>query len=339
MVKIGKYNIENFGKPFVIADIAANHMGDLELAKKMIDKVIESGCDCVKFQSWTKNSLFSKMIYESNKDLEDQIDKFSFNLEEFKILKKYCDEKGIMFSTSVFSKEEADLFVDELNMPFIKVASMDVTNLPFLEYLAKKGKPIILSVGLASMAEIDEAVQLIKKHNVDLILLYCVALYPPKDEQVHLNNITLLQEVFDLPVGYSDHTIGTAISLASVAKGSCVVEKHFALDNTTSDIWDKDFSADFEQMKIIVDGSKQIASALGKKQIYLDEANINQRNGMRRSIVYTNNLKANHVVTEEDLDLKRPGTGIQPKHLGLVVGRKLSKDVAEDTLVSWDAFV
>ena len=335
-VCLGKKVIQNFSEPFVIADIASNHKGDLNLAKQLIDKAVECGCDSVKFQAWSKKSLFSREIYKNNPELEKAIDDYALSLEQFAELKKHADKKGIMISASVFCKEEADFLVDRMDVPYLKVASMDINNLPLLEYIAKKGKTVILSTGMASLAEIDEAVSLIKKYNDNLILLHCVALYPAKAEQSNLNNLGLLRQNFDLPVGYSDHTLGVVVPLAAVAKGACLIEKHFALDNQDEKIWDKDFSANTVEMKQMVEESKKIVKALGSVQITLDEESLNQRKKMRRSIVAGKNLAAGSILTLGDLEFKRPGTGIEPKYASLLVGRKLKRSLEGDELVLFE---
>lgn len=338
-VTIGGKEIQNYGEPFIIADIASNHKGDINLAKILIDKAVECGCDSIKFQSWSKKSLYSKQIYEEKPEFEQEIDKFALAPNEFAELKNYADEKGIMISSTPSCKEDVDFLSDEMNVSYIKVASMDIINLPLLEHIAKKGKPIILSTGMADLAEIDVAVRLILKYHPNLILLHCMGLYPQKDEQSNLNNISMLMDNFDVPIGYSDHSLGIAIPLASVVKGVCLIEKHLSLDNKDKEIWDKNFSCNPAELKALVKGSKRIVKALGNYQITLDGDSLKQREVMRRSIVINKDLPVGHVLTYEDITFKRPGIGIEPKYLKFVMGRALKKDLHADNLVSMEDLV
>ncbi len=340
--------ISDYGKPFIIAEIGMNHNGDVELAKKMIDAAVEAGADCAKFQSWTKSSLFSKNVYQGNVALEKDIDVYSFGmmdtLQAYRELKAYCDRRGIIFGTSVFNEAEADFFIDELDMDFIKVASMDVNNLPFLEYLAKKGKPLVLSTGLSTLPEIAEAVHTIAKHTRKLIILHCLSVYPDAkqglgagsggelDAGINLNNIEMLRATFGFPVGFSDNAPGTYIPLAAVTKGACVIEKHFTIDKNMAG-WDHAISADVSDMKVIVEGSRTIKNALGSSQRILSSKEWNMRSVFRRSIVFSKDFPAGHVLSRADLEFKRPGTGLEPKQWSFVAGRALKRSVKADELV------
>ena len=352
--------IKDFSKPFIIAEIGSNHNGDLEEAKKIIDAAVEAGADCAKFQSWTKSSLFSRRVYENNPTLEKDIDLYSFGLidrlKAYRDLKAYCDKKRIVFSTSVFNEAEADFFADELDMKFIKIASMDLNNLPFLEYLAKKGKPLLLSTGLSTLPEIADAVHTILKHNQKLILLHCLSVYPEStqglgssitgtsddDQQrgagINLNNIDMLRVTFGLPVGFSDNAGGIYVPLAAAAKGACVIEKHFTLDKNMPG-WDHAISADQNDLKLIVEGAAAINASLGNYQRVLSYKEMNMRSVFRRSLVAARDLSANHIVQREDLEFKRPGTGIEPKEMKFVVGRALKRPLQKDDLVRFEYLV
>ncbi len=335
MVIIAGREIKNFSEPFIIAEVGSNHKGDLALAKHLIDKAAQCGADSVKFQVWSKKSLFSKVVFANRPELEEQIERYSLSLPDFKELKEYGDARGIMISASAFCKEEVDFLVREVNVAYLKVASMDVTHLPFLEYVAQQGKPIVMSTGLASIAEIDEAVTVIHRYNRNLILLHCTSLYPQQDEQSHLNNLPFLQETFNVPVGYSDHSLGITIPLGAVVKGACLLEKHFALNNQDEKIWDQNFSASPEELKNLVVESKRLVRALGNIRITLDAAKLKQREVMRRSIVTSRHLPQGHILTIEDLLFKRPGTGLEPKQVAIVIGKQLKRDLAPDTLLTW----
>ena len=200
-------------------------------------------------------------------------------------MKAYADELEIDCTSTPFSPKEADFLVDKLNTPFIKVASMDLNNYPFLEYLAKKGLPMVISTGLSELYEIDKAVRVIEEAgNTQIIILHCVAIYPPQDKQVNLNNILTLQRQYpEYPIGFSDHTLGISIPLASVALGVCLIEKHFTLDKNMEG-WDHKVSANFEEMAAIAHESKRIAEAMGSFRINCVEDE-ERRLSFRRSIV------------------------------------------------------
>ena len=339
-----KKEVFNYCEPYVIAELGSNHNGDMELAKKLIVAAKEAGADCVKFQSWSKDTIFSREKYEENyfltddyrnrtdTNLEKIVEEYSISEEELLQMKKFCEEVGIDFASTPFSKKEVDFLVDVLEAPFIKVASMDLNNYPFLEYIAKKNKPIILSTGLSELYEIDKAIRTIEDAgNNQIVILHCVSKYPPKDEEVNLNNIKTLQTIYPYPVGFSDHTLGYEISLASITFGACVIEKHFTLDKSLPG-WDHKVSATPDEMKIIVEGSKRIQKALGSYRITAVE-DLERRVEFRRSIVITRNMKKGEVITEKDIDFKRPARGLSPEMAKFVVGRKINKDVKYDHIL------
>lgn len=346
MIRFGNKEIKNFGEPYIIAEIGANHNGDVELAKKMIDVAKEKGADCVKFQSWSKSSVFSKKKYEDNfflgddyrdredYDLEAIVDEYSLSKEEQKILKKYCDEVNIGFASTPFSKGEVNFLVDELNVDFIKVASMDLNNYPFLEYIAKRDKPIVLSTGLSKLSEIDKAVDtILKQGNKKLILLHCVSEYPVKYDDINLNNIDMLRNLYNRPVGFSDHSLGFSVALLSIAKGVCIIEKHFTLDKNMEG-WDHKVSVNPEELEVITKESKKIYKSLGSYQRIVNESKERIKE-FRRSIVLTRNMKKGETLKLRDLDYKRPGIGIKPEEVKYVVGRELKVDKRYDELLQW----
>lgn len=339
-------DIKEFGRPYIIAEIGSNHNGDMELAKKMIDKAKECGADCVKFQSWTKDTIFSKKTYEDNyflKDdyrnrtdytLEEIVDKYHINDQQHRELKEYCDEIGIEFNSTPFSKHEVDLLVDELKVPFIKIASMDLNNIPFLKYVAQKKKPVVISTGLCNLSDVNDAIECLKNNGCeDIILLHCVSIYPPSDEQVNLNNIDMLRSTFNLPIGYSDHTLGTVAPVMSIAKGVCIIEKHFTLDKNMVG-WDHKISADPKELRVICDAAKIGYKMLGTytKVVHEDEE---RRNAFQRSIVAARPIQAGQVITEEDIDYKRPGTGIPPKYYEFLLGKTAKRDISYDEIINY----
>ena len=343
--------INNFGKVYVIAELGANHNGDMELARKLIIEAKESGADCVKFQSWTKDSVFARKKYEDNyfiaddyRDrtdytLEEIVEEYSISESELLDMKKFADQVGIDCSSTPFSKAEVDFLVEKLESPFIKVASMDLNNYPFLTYIANKGLPIIISTGLSELHEIDKAVRTIEEAgNTQICILHCVSTYPPMDSEVNLNNMKTLMDIYpDYCVGFSDHTIGIEIPLASVALGACVIEKHFTLDKNMEG-WDHKVSATKDELKAIVNGASRINQALGSYRIQATESD-EKKAEFRRSIVLSRDMAVGEVIQASDLDYKRPGTGLKPEMTDFVVGMAVNKDLPFDHILSKDDLV
>lgn len=341
-----QFKLGNYKTPYIIAELGANHNGDMELAKRLIIEAKNAGAHCVKFQSWTKDSVFARKKYEDNFFLADDYrDRTDFNLEsivdaysisesELLDMKKFCQEVGIDCTSTPFSKAEADFLVDALETPFIKVASMDLNNFPFLEYLAKKGKPMVISTGFSELHDIDRAVKVIEgTGNFDICILHCVSNYPPKDEEVNLNNIkTLMQCYPNYPIGFSDHTLGTEIPLASVALGVCLIEKHFTLDKKMEG-WDHKVSATSDELKHLVISSERIVKAMGSYRISAPESD-EKKAEFRRSIVLTVEVKKGHKFTMADFDFKRPGVGLKPEAIGFLVGRTANKDLKFDHILT-----
>lgn len=337
--------IFNYKKPYIIAELGSNHNGDMDIAREMIVQAKEAGADCVKFQSWSKDSIFARKKYEDNffiaddyrdRDdytLEEIVETYSISESELLEMKLFSDEVGIDCTSTPFSKKEADFLVDEMNTPFIKVASMDLNNYPFLEYLAKKGKPIVISTGLSELYEIDRAVKTIENAgNSQIIILHCVSTYPPSDRDVNLNNIKTLMSAYpEYPVGFSDHTIGVAIPLAAVALGACLIEKHFTLDKNMEG-WDHKVSATKDEMYEIVEGSKRVSNALGSHRVTANESEEKKRE-FRRSIVLTGDLEKGAIIQEKDIDYKRPGGGFKPEMTSFLIGRKVSKALKVDHIL------
>mgnify|MGYP001083126664 CR=1 FL=1 len=341
-------NILN-SRPYVIAEIGSNHNGNMEIAYQMIEQAKAAGADCVKFQSWNKNTIFSKKTYQDNYFLNDDyrnrtdytleeiVDEYSISFEQHYLLRNYCQKVGIEFNSTPFSLKEVDLLSDDLDVPFIKIASMDLNNTPFLKYVARKGKPVILSTGLGSLADVDEAVRCLENNGCsEIVLLHCVSVYPPQDEQVNLNNIDMFREAFDYPVGYSDHTLGTIAPVMAIAKKACVIEKHFTLDKNMSG-WDHKVSADSNDLKVIVEAAMRGGTMLGSKRKCVVESK-ERRDAFQRSIVAAKNISKGQIIEDSDIDYKRPGTGIQPKYSDFIIGKTAKRDIAYDEIIRMEDF-
>jgi N-acetylneuraminate synthase len=349
-IKLGTKIVQDYSKPYIIAEIGANHNGDMLLAKQMIKSAKECGVDAVKFQSWTPSSLIANAEYDRNQSYDDgdggkkhfgslkeMVEKYYLREEQHFELKQYCDDLGVAFCSTPFSNNEVDL-LEKCDMPFYKVASMDINNFQLLSRIAEKGKPMILSTGMSTIGEIDNALNLLSKNNVkEIALLHCISIYPPLYEDIHLNNISMLRKTFGLPVGFSDHSIGYAIPLASVALGACIIEKHFTLDKDMPG-WDHKISANPEEMKIICEESDNIVKSLGSFTRIVSEAEEGKKVKFRRSAVAKFDFKAGHVIKVTDIDYKRPGDGIQPEELKYMVGRVVKNDIEKDSLLKWEDF-
>ena len=348
MLNIGGRVIGPNMPPYTIAEIGSNHNGDMELCRRIIDAAVECGADAVKFQSWSKKSLVSKAEfaryteYSDKKrhfgSLEAMVEKYQLTRDQHQEIAVYCRDKGIPFLSSAFSPEEIDL-LESLGVLAHKIASMDINHHTLLEYAAGTGKPIILSTGMSTLSEIGTAVDVLKSGGAKHIaLLHCVSVYPPKYEDINLRNISMLQQAFDVPVGFSDHTIGTAIPLAAIALGACLIEKHFTIHKELEG-WDHWISADPEELRTIVKEGLAIFTSLGSSVRRVNRAEMDKRKVFRRCLIAKKNLLKGDTLKEDDVDFKRPGTGIHPDELRYVVGRILARDVPEESELQWSDFV
>ncbi len=332
--------IDNYRAPYFIAELNTSHFGDMDIAKQMIDKALEVGCHCVKFQSWTTDTLYSDAYYRENPIAKRMVKKFSFDSSSLKELAEYTRSVGIDFSSTPYSIEEAKFLAEECDAPFVKIASMELNNLPYLEYLAQLDIPLILSTGMGTTEEIQKAVEVIQSHNNSkLIILHCTSLYPAEPEYIRLLNIQGLRKQFpNVPIGYSDHTIGASIPAAAIALGACVIEKHFTLDSSRVGM-DNQMATQPEDMQKMIEACNSVHAALGGEERVLSEEEANQALKMRRSLIVRRSLKKGHVLTEDDIDAKRPANGIPPNQMSGVIGKSLNRDYDEEELIMRDDLV
>jgi sialic acid synthase SpsE len=334
--------------PYIIAEIGANHNGDLDLACRMIDAAKAAGADAAKFQSWDKG-IFSKKVYEDNYFLTDDyrnrtdhtlesiVEEFAVTKDDLAVLSKHCAKVEIDFASTPFEPEQVDALVD-LGAPFVKIASMDVNNDRILRRAAESGLPVVMSVGMASLGEIDVAVSTLEEAGaVQVVLLHCTALYPTPEEEVNLLAMDTLRQFGHL-VGFSDHTLGPDISLAAVARGAVVIEKHFTLDKSMFG-WDHKMSMDPEEMTILCRGSRRIHAALGRPRRIVGKKEMGQRQAFRRSIVASRDIKQGETLTEDAITYRRPGTGLDPTLATYVVGMKAGRDIAYDTMIGFEDLI
>lgn len=330
--------------PYIIAEIGSNHNGDMDLCRTMIDSAKSSGAHAVKFQSWSKSSLVSKGEYARNTSyadkarhfgsLEEMVEKYQLTPEQHREIAEYCRERGITFLSSCFSPEEVDL-LDELKVPAFKIASMDINNLALLRYVAARKRGVILSTGMSTLGEIEQAIQALRDAGSGPIaLLHCISIYPPAMETIHLRNMATLQTAFDVPVGFSDHSIGTAIPLAAIALGACIVEKHFTLDKGLPG-WDHAISADPCELSTITGEGHNIFLALGDTVRSVTVAELEKRMKFRRRAIVSRPVKAGDVIQSDDVTFLRPGNGISPDQIAYIVGRKAKCDLDADHELEW----
>lgn len=326
-------------EPYFIAELNTSHFGDVSKAKQMIDMVKECGGDCVKFQSWSEDTLYSNDYYKENPIAKRFVKKFSLNEIQLKELAEYSKSIGIDFASTPYSTEEVDFLLNECNVPFIKVASMDINNYPYLRYLAKSKSAIILSTGMADMDEIVKAIEVLESAGAkNVCILHCVSIYPVDPEHVNLNNIKTLKDTFvRQPIGYSDHTLGTEVGSASVALGACVIEKHVTLDKTIIGM-DNQMAIERDELRQMVNSTKNVFKSLGNPKREVSDAELAQRKKMRRSLVPKTDLQIGDTITESNLGAKRPGTGICVSEWDNYIGKKVNKNLKMDSLLSVNDF-
>jgi sialic acid synthase SpsE len=345
-IRIGGEEIGDNNPTYVVAEAGVNHNGSLSRAKRLIKEAAKAGADAIKFQTYKAEKLVTKTAPRfwdwEGEDVPDgtQYDSYSKldTLPEsaYPEMVKECRKNKIEFLSTPFDSGSAD-FLDNLGMPAFKMASADLTNLPFLEYIAEKGKPMIVSTGLATLGEIEDAVRVINNTgNKQIILLHCILSYPTKPEDANLRMIQTLQNVFsDIPIGISDHSIGITIPTAAVTLGARLVEKHYTIDKKlllSADHW---FSVDPSELAQMVENIRTVEKALGsrwKRPLKSEELALKYA---RRSIVAAKDIKRGEKITEEMLDIKRPGTGITPNFYNIIVGRTARRDIKADTLIQW----
>jgi N-acetylneuraminate synthase len=353
MIKIGDKILGEH--PYTIAEAGVNHEGSLERAKDLIIKASLAGASAIKFQTYTADELVCKKTpkfweHDGDKD-KDQHDAYTALGNEprwwYPELMKCCEENNIEFLTTCFSIETADYF-NELGMKAFKVASSDMSTLPYLEHIAKYGKPILLSTGAATMEEIHEAVDTIRGvGNNQIVLLHCTLCYPTmyKDHDIHyedanLNLIATLKKEFpDLVIGISDHTQTPFSSVIAYALGADVIEKHYTVDKTLLKSADHWFSVDPQELKMIVDGCKYVEILRGESEKKVFDCEKETRLYDKRSIVSKVEIKKGEIITEEMITYKRPGTGLYPKFKNLVVGQKALRDIESDRPITHLDFV
>jgi N,N'-diacetyllegionaminate synthase len=329
---------------FIIAEAGVNHNGSKELAKELIDAAVYAGANAVKFQTFCADKLVvpsaPKAGYQRDSSVPDEsqmemLRKLELPADAWKELREYASKKQIIFLSTPFDENSARLLFD-LEVPAFKVSSGDVTNLPFLRYIAQFGIPVILSTGMSTMDEVGQAVSEIRfAGNRQIILLHCVSNYPARPEDVNLKAMTIMADKFGFPVGFSDHTTGNEVAIASVALGACVVEKHMTLNRNLPGP-DHKASQTPDEFAALVRSIRVVESALGDGRKKPSESEKDIAFVVRRSLVAVRNIPAGEQLKVADVEIKRPGTGLPPSALVKIVGKRVVIPIPAGTLLRMD---
>lgn len=327
---------------FIIAEAGVNHGGDIAIAKKLIDIASNAGADAVKFQAFKSENLILKNVQkapyqknttEATESQMDMLKKLEVTKEQNLELKRYCEEKNIIFLTTPFDEESLDE-IDELNLPAYKIASTDTTNLPFLKKVAKKGKPIFLSTGMTYLSEVQMALETIYEYNKDVVLLQCTANYPIRDDEANLAVIDTFKKHFDILVGYSDHTVGVGAAAFAIPMGAKVVEKHFTLDKSLEGP-DHKASLSPDELKEFVLMVRKVDDFMGSNIKKPNLSELKTRNSLQKCLVANCDIVENEVFTEDNIIGKRTGgIGISPIYYQEIIGLKANKTYKKDEIIS-----
>ncbi|MCG6144968.1 pseudaminic acid synthase [Leptospira bandrabouensis] len=347
MIKIGNINISKNNKPFIIAEMSGNHNHSLERAFEIVDAAAESGAHALKLQTYTADTITidkedGEFFISDPKSLWKGETLYNLYKQAYtpwewhKPIMDRCKEKGILCFSSPFDFSAVD-FLEELNMPAYKIASFENVDLSLIKKVAKTGKPIIVSTGMATVQEIAEAVDAIRSTgNEQIILLKCTSTYPSTPENTNIITIPHLRDLFQCEVGLSDHTMGIGVSVASVALGAVVIEKHFTLNREDGGV-DSTFSMEPKEMKALVIETERAWQALGKIN-YGPTEKEKASLVFRRSLYVVEDIKAGDMITEKNVRSIRPGYGLPPKFFDLVMGKRVNQDVKRGTGLSWEMF-
>lgn len=328
-------------KVLVIAEAGVNHNGSIETAKQLARTAKECGADIVKFQTAKLDSLVSKYAGMAQYQKEnigkeasqkEMLKKLLLPYPEFEILADYCREIGIQFLSTPFDLESIS-FLEHLGLDMWKIPSGEVTNLPYLIKIARTGKPVILSTGMCRMSEVEKAVEILREYGTtNLSVLHCTTEYPAPYEDANLSAIKALRERLHVPVGYSDHTAGTEASIAAVALGAVIIEKHFTISRQMEGP-DHKASLEPEELKKLISGIRNIETALGNGNKIPSKSERKNINVARKSIVAKQKIKKGEILTEENITTKRPGNGISPMRWFEILGTPAVRDFEEDELL------
>ncbi len=328
---------------FIIAEAGINHNGSLAIAKKMIDVAKKAGVDAIKFQTFKAKELVNneKETYEyetqGKKVKESQLKMFErceLQEKDWKIISLYCKKKGIIFFSTPQNVSDLKILL-RVGVPAIKVGSDDLVNLPLQEAYAKEGLPMIISTGMAYLSEVDETVRAIQKYNTQLAILHCISTYPASFNELNLRRIETLQQAFPrCVIGFSDHSWGIIAACTAVVLGAHIIEKHFTLDRNMYGP-DQRFSADPKELEELVKAIRNVELSLGSSEVKPVQSEMLSRKLFQRSIVASQVIAKGERFTNENLSVKRPGTGLRAQFMGFIVGREAKKHIAKGDLITF----
>jgi len=332
---------------FIIAEVSANHGHSLEKAVTLIKEAKKAGADAVKFQTYTADSLtidvknkhfMIKHPRWGGQSLHELYKKAYTPWKWFKKLKKTADKLGIIFLSTAYDKTSVD-FLEEIGVPFHKIASFELVDLPLIEYISRTKKLLMMSTGMAKITEIKDAIKTAKKQGAkDIVLLKCVSSYPAKPDEMNLRTITHMEKSFNCPVGLSDHTLGMGVPIAAVGLGAKVIEKHFTLSRKIKTP-DSFFSIEPQELKSLVENVRIAEKALSNKIHYGLTKGESKNLIFRRSLFVVKDIKKGESFTEENVRSIRPSNGLKPKYLKKIIGKKAKKNIKRGTPVSLDFVV
>ncbi len=343
-VKIGNRLIGEGHPVFIVAELSANHLQDYDLAVKIVKAAKEAGADAIKLQTYTPDTITLDCDNEYFKLKQGTIwdGKTFYELYQEAYtpwdwqpkLQELANELGLIFFSSPFDQSAVD-FLEKLNVPAFKVASFEITDIPLIEYVASKSKPVIISTGIATEEDIQEAIKACERAgNKDIILLKCSSSYPSPLEDINLRNITYLSETFGKLVGLSDHTLGISVPVASVALGACLIEKHLTLDRNQGGP-DSAFSLEPTEFEEMVKSIREVEKSLGKEE-YTVTTKMEKNKELSRSLFISKDIEKGEMLSEENVRSVRPGYGLHPKELKNVLGKKTKDNIKKGTPLSWD---
>lgn len=329
---------------FVIAEMSANHLQNFDNAVKIIKEAKKAGADAIKFQTYTPDTITLDCDNEyfqikqgtiwDGTTLHKLYEKAYTPWEWQPKLKKIAEDEGLICFSSPFDKSAVD-FLEDMDVPAYKIASFEINEIPFIEYVASKGKPIIMSTGIATLGDIEEALNACKRMgNNKVALLKCTSAYPAPLEEVNLKTIPNMKETFKTVVGLSDHTLGTSVAIASVALGAKIIEKHLTLDRKLGGP-DAAFSMEPHEFKAMVKGIREVEKAMGKVTYDLTEKQKKSREHSR-SLFVVKEIKKGQVFTEKNLRSIRPGFGLETKYIKDILGKKTRCDIKKGTPMAWN---
>lgn len=332
---------------FIIAEAGVNHNGKLELAKKLVDMAVECGADAIKFQTFKAEESTGKFADKAKYQKEntnteesqlEMIKKLELPFESFEILKDYCCEKKIKFISTPDGIESLNYLIS-IGVDVIKIGSTEVSNIEFLKQIGKTNKEIILSTGMSTLGEVEKAIMALKSTgNKKIKIMQCTTDYPTAYEDVNVNAMVTMREAFKVPVGLSDHTISNEAAIAAVALGAEFVEKHITLDRKMEGP-DHKASMPPEEFKAYIFAIRNTEKLLGDGIKKPTKREIEIMKDVRRSIVASRNIEEGTVLTKELLSYKRPGNGIKPEFIDIIIGKKLKTNVSKDQLIEWDYII